>query len=172
MVKYLTGTADNRTIQSNHILWPSCYGGSALVILGVHGAPWYELRSQAALTVSFWCMRAFLYFPPLNLPATAKILGATMQFYYTFTEKTSSPGFPYIYLMRSYWGPPVYTGMWGFENSQSEALGQIHLDNITPGQYNDIDLNQAGLDFLENAAINRFCVRTELDAKNLRPRLG
>lgn len=170
--KILIGSVDNRTMRSNDTLWAACWGGSRRYIGPWHDAPTYALHAAAERSVTYWIHRSWLYFPPLNLPPGASIVSAQMQFFFFWKEITSSEAFPYIYLQRSFWGPPVYLGMWGFQNSETEPLGQIHIGHITLDQYNDVELNQDGLDFLENDVANRFCIRTEMDVKNLEAALG
>ncbi|MBA7707830.1 hypothetical protein ES703_116713 [subsurface metagenome] len=163
---------NNRTIQSRHVAWGTCWAGNELRVLTSYGDPLYRIDAYAFLTVRYGIRRAFLTFDTTTMPDTAKIQSAQLLPFIFYHKKTSSVVYPYIQINPGHQSDPVVISDWYAQNPDYAVLGQIHLDNIVNGQYNPIDLNAEGLIHISTALPTRYCLRSQLDLENQSPPLG
>jgi len=169
---YFFGTASNRTIRSNAVDWGSCRSGNSLVVGNWHNAPLYRLLASSIQTATFWITRSFLFFDTSTLPGTARVLSGELRLYGQIANKTSSAAYPYIQVTKGYQSDPPVIGDWAGQTDETQVLAQFHLDSIIISGYNDFPLNQGGLDHVNLTGITRYCIRQEMDVRNVVPPLG
>lgn len=162
----------NRTLQYSWGTWPLTHDNPTGTILGTYGAPWYDIRVAATLTVSYWIQRGFLRFDTSGIPSGSLITGATLSLYATDFRNESAAPFPHIQLTEGVQSTPIVTTDYGDQLPYTTVGGQIHLDDITLNQYNDIALNGAGLSWINIGGITRLCLRQGMDIANVAPLLG
>ena len=162
----------NRTIQYSWGTWPITHDSPTGSLLTTHGAPWYNIRCEAALTISYWIQRGFLRFDTSGIPTGSLILEAILSLWATDNTKTSSDPFPHIYVTQGVQSTPIVPTDYGDQLPHTTIGGQVHLDDIIVDQYNHINLNDDGLSFINTGGITKLCLRQEMDVVNIPPPLG
>lgn len=159
---------NNRTIRSYWGTWPQTRNGIRLSIMAHYALPSAYLTSGHYYTVSYFLHRSFLDFGDIDLPATAKMVGAWLSIYVT-GNPGDMPLKPYLIVEEGLQSDPVVVNDWYAQNPITTNFGQISRADIITGQYNDIPFTQDGLDYLAAAGDKKFCLLSQYDFENVEP---
>ncbi len=163
--KHFIASQNNRTLWYSHGSWATAHNTASG---NIH--PWWELPNAKvfagdSLTASYFFWREVMDFPPLSLPATAKIVSAQIVIYVTAIF-ANDPVRPNLYITQGTQQlPPVLTD-YGAQLPFTAILGQVDIFDLTLNAYNEIPLNAAGIALIDPLAITRFCLRGQNDVNS------
>lgn len=147
------GTWSNRTLQSSHATWATAWGGAAATKLAHYLPDNYYLSASLWETVTWNIRRAFLFFDTSDLPLTAVITAAKLGLY---VVSHTAPAGPNLCITQGIQGDPVLPADFAAQNPYDTIVGQKLYSDLVDDQYNEIDLNAAGIALINTAgAIHR-----------------
>lgn len=172
LVRVFNGLSDNRSLRYSWGTWAGTHDNPWGNILPFHDPPLTQLSTETTLTVSYWIIRTFLSFNTSSLPPYAKIISAQLRLYIKFAQTTLAPAFDFICLTQGIQQTPVIPTDYGDQLPYTVIGGQRSIASMTPGQYEDIELNANGLPWINPTGYTRLCLRHYLDVINLPPALS
>lgn len=164
--------SDNRTLWYTWGTWPLTWSQPNGTIGPWHDAPTYALYAGIRQTASSFIWRSYLKFNTSPLPDRARLQSAKLWLFITYHLMTSSEDNPYLYITQGVQDIPVIPSNYSAQLPYVTPFGQHRYDTLINGRYNDIDLNQDGLDAINLTGLTKFCLRGEMDVRNIPPPLG
>jgi len=147
------GTRSNRTLGSTHSSWATAWTGALATKLGVYLPNYYFVSASVYESVTWWIRRGFLFFDTSDLPLTAVITAAKLGLY---VVSHTTPAGINLYITQGIQGDPVLPADFAAQNTYDTILGEKLYSALVDNQYNDIDLNAAGIALINAAgAIHR-----------------
>jgi len=163
--KIFIASPDNRTLWKSHGNWATAHNGIWGNIHSSWALPNASLFAGDSLTATYTFWRCAIDFPPLSLPATARIVSAEISLYVTAIYRTD-PVRPGSFVTQGVQQLPPIGSDYGAQLPYTTVLGQADIFDLTLDTYNDIPFTDAGLAILDNSAKNRFSLRGQNDVES------
>lgn len=147
------GTRSNRTLECSHSVWATAWGGAQAIKLPHYLPNNYYISGSLFETVTWNIRRGYLFFDTSGLPLTAVITAAKLGIY---VISHTTPGGIDLCVTQGIQGDPVLLADFAAQNPYDTIVGQKLYSDLVDDQYNDIDLNAAGMALINAAgAIHR-----------------
>lgn len=139
----------NRDVLSNHGTWSLCRNGINEAKLGNYQRPDSDLLVRTHLVAKYYINRAYLSFDTQAIPAGATITAAKLGLCVA-----DIPDYQFILcITKGLWDEPVLLSDFGLQTDETTILGQMNTADMVVGQYNWIDLNAAGIAWINQRPI-------------------
>lgn len=142
------GTFSNRDIWSTHGTWSLARGGINLSSNYNYLPPNLQIIVATWLTASYFIHQGWLFFDTSPIPTGATIISAKLSLY--IVNRVYQIGGS-LYITQGIQGDPILLSDFGAQTDLTTVGGSKKFADLVVGQYNDIDLNAAGLGWI-NAA--------------------
>lgn len=134
----------NRIVRSNHGTWSIARSGVSETKFGWYQRPLSVQRVETFLVATYQIYRSFEKFHTQDTPAGKSVIAARLGLY--VTDKTGITGT--IHVTKGLWDEPVVEDDFGLQTNETTSLGSINLADLVLNAYNWIELNQAGIDWI------------------------
>lgn len=131
----------NRIVRSTHGTWSLARNGINEEKFGIYQRPQNIQAVETWLTVSYFINRAYQNFNTIDLPAGKEIIAARLGLY--VTAKTGITG--KLFLTKGLWDEPVTEADFALQTNEITILGDINFTDLITNAYNWIELNAAGI---------------------------
>ena len=141
----------NRYVYSRHGTWSTARNGYGESKDGVYQRPDNKLSVHTGLIATYFIIRAYLNF---HTQGVGVVKSARLGLYVT-----DIPAYNFdLCITKGLWDEPVIPEDFGLQTDETTILGQKSTADMVIGQYNWIDLNQAGIDWINQrpVEINQF----------------
>jgi hypothetical protein len=159
---------DSRSLRSSWGDWNLTWEGMGLEVLTNYGAPYYILAVATALTASYWIYRTMLAFDTSDLPEDIIIHNAHISLYVLNHEATFRPS-ANIIVTPGVFRIPVIIADWAMQTPLIGIGGQKLCATFVNSAFNDIELNDQGLGWINPGGITEFCLREAADVNHATP---
>jgi len=156
---------DSRSLQSSWGDWDLTWEGMGLQVLTFCGAPYYMLTVATALTASYWIYRTMLAFDTSDLPEDIIIHNAHISLYVLNHETWGGS----IIVTPGAFRIPVIIADWAMQTPLIGIGGQKSCATFVNSAFNDIELNDQGLGWINPGGITQFCLREQHDVNHVIP---
>lgn len=141
----------NRHLWSSHGTWLTARTGFNPQKDGNYQRPNSFLVVRTELTVTWHINRAYINFHSQDIPAGKSVIAGRLGIYVA-----NVPGpLGTIHITKGLWDEPVVDTDWTLQTDEVTSLGSIASDELAIGEYNWIDLNQDGLDWVNQRPTER-----------------
>lgn len=135
-------------IYSTHGTWSTCRNGVGETKHYAYLPNNYYIDIHTSLIVTYFIYRGWLYFDTSELDPGAVVTGAKLGLW--VISHLSEPDVP-LYITKGLQGDPVLLSDWVVQTGEVTVCGEKLFSALVNGQYNEIDLNAAGIALI-NAA--------------------
>ncbi len=162
MAYTIIGSLDNRSIEATSATWQTAHDARSGWVRDLHDPPWTRIMAGSVLTATHFIWRGFLDFDTSILPDTAKVLYAALSLYVILADFNDLPR-PNIYVTDGVQHYPPIPADYGDQLPFTTIIGEKDGTTFNVPAYNDIDLNETGLDHVETTRKTRYCLRSQND---------
>ena len=134
----------NRHLYSNHGTWATARAGFNPRKDGNYQRPNDFLVVRTERVATFHIIRPYLNFDSQTLPAGKSVIAGSLGLYVLNVPGNEGT----LHITKGLWDEPVTASDWVLQTGETTSLGSIAQNALVVGQYNWIDLNQAGLDWI------------------------
>jgi len=159
---------DSRSLQSSWGDWDLTWEGMGLQVLPFYGDPYYQLTVATALTASYWIYRTMLAFDTSDLPEDIIIHNAHISLYILNHEDTFRPPGSII-VTPGVFRIPVIVADWAMQTPLIGIGGQKSCATFVNSAFNDIELNDQGIAWINPGGVTQFCLREQTDVNHATP---
>jgi hypothetical protein len=156
---------DSRSLVSSWGDWDLTWEGMGLQVLTFYGAPYYQLTVATALTASYWIYRTMLAFDTSDLPEDIIIHNAHISLYVLNHETWGGS----IIVTPGVFRIPVIVADWAMQTPLIGIGGQKTCATFVNSTFNDIELNDQGIAWINPGGITQFCLREQHDVNHAIP---
>jgi len=165
MTRLFLAQSNNRTLWYSHGTWAVARNTGDGNIGPWHNSPTYYIVSGDFLTASFFIYRGVLAFDTSPMSDTSIIQSANLHIFVNYID-TTTPGRPWLYLVRGVQDLPPVSTNYGDQNSQLTILGQVKILDLTLNSYNPIPLNADGISLINPAGLTLLGFRGQNDLED------
>ncbi|MBA7710451.1 hypothetical protein ES703_119394 [subsurface metagenome] len=139
----------NRYLYSNHGTWATARAGFNPRKDGNYQRPNNLLIVRTQIIATWHIIRSYLNFDSQTLPAGKSVMAGSLGLYVINVPGIGGT----LHITRGLWDEPVTAGDWALQTAEVTSLGEIAQNALVVGQYNWIDLNQDGIDWVNQKAV-------------------
>ena len=166
-IDYFLNSNSNRYVYKSWGTWPGVHDAAQGLRVHIGPAPDYLLEAGSWLTASYFIARAFHFFDTSSIPVGRTPVEGFLSLY-AWSISFEVPR-PHIYITQGVQDDPVTKANYGDQLPYTTILGEGDLSTFVLNNYNNLDLNQAGLLFINKGGITRLCLRDQHDIENYAP---
>jgi len=156
---------DSRSLMSSWGDWDLTWEGSGLQILTSYGDPYYQLAVGTALSASYWIYRTMLAFDTSDLPEDIIIHNAHISLYILNHESWGGS----IIVTPGVFRIPVIVADWAMQTPLIDRGGEKACATFVNSAFNDIELNDQGIAWINPGGVTQFCLREQYDVNHATP---
>lgn len=139
----------NRHLYSSHGTWSICRNGYSPIKTGDYQRPNSKLYVTTSLVATYHIYRAYLSFNTQGIPAEATVTVAKLGLYVITIPNYNFP----LLITKGLWDEPVVAADFGLQTDEVTVLGSLDTSEMVVGQYNWIDLNAAGIAWINQRSV-------------------
>ncbi|MBA7580050.1 hypothetical protein ES708_21936 [subsurface metagenome] len=134
-------TLHNRDITASHSIWSTARGGYGAAKGFFYQRPDNLLAAYTGLNVSYFITRAYIALDTGELPADKVVSAARLGLFVTDLGISDA----LVFVTKGLWDEPVVLDDWDLQTDETTDLGHKATGDMVVGRYNWIDLNDAGI---------------------------